>query len=118
MKALVLYDGYCVLCNGIVQFITPRQREEALEFASLQSARGQEALRRCSLSTTDLDTFVLVENGRCSVRSTATLRLMRHLRFPWPLLYSIILVPAFLRNPVYNWIARNRDAWFGRIRHE
>lgn len=115
MPSLVLYDGYCVLCNSTVNFIAPRQRQGAFEFASLQSARGLAVLQECGLSTTKLDTFVLHEGGRCYTRSTAVLRLFRHLRFPWPLFYGLILIPTFIRNPIYNWVARNRFRWFGRI---
>ena len=114
-KALVLYDGYCVMCSGIVSFITPRQRAGALEFASLQSARGQKILEECGLSTDKLDTFVLVANGECLVRSTAALRLSGYLRFPWPLLQALLIVPRFIREPIYRWVARQRFAWFGRL---
>jgi len=115
MPALVLYDGYCVLCNRMVGFLAPRQKRGALEFDSLQSARGQAVLKECGLSITDLDTFVLQEKGRCYIRSRGALRVVRHLRFPWGLLYGLIVVPAFLRDPLYNWVARNRFKWFGRI---
>lgn len=115
MKALVLYDGYCALCNGLVNFITPRQKPDAVEYASLQSPRGQRVLAECGLSTTDMDTFVLYMDGRCTTRSTAALKLTRYMRFPWPLLQILLLIPSFLRNPVYNWIARNRYQWFGRM---
>lgn len=115
MKPLVLYDGYCVLCNRVVAFITPRQKANALEFASLQSARGQRILAHCGLATDDLDTFVLYAARRCSTRSTGALRLTRYLRFPWPLLQILLLAPEVIRNPIYNWVARNRFRWFGRI---
>jgi predicted DCC family thiol-disulfide oxidoreductase YuxK len=114
-KALVLYDGYCVLCNGLVNFIMSRQKPDALEHASLQSPRGKRVLAECGLSTTDLDTFVLYVDGRCSTRSTAALQLTGFMHFPWPLLQMLLLVPGLLRNPVYNWVARNRFKWFGRI---
>ena len=114
MPALVLYDGYCALCNGVVNFVRPRQKAGALEFASLQSTRGQQLLEECGLSIDQLDTFVLYEDGRCIVRSEAALRLTRHLRFPWPLMQVFLMVPSFLRNPVYNWVARNRYRWFGQ----
>jgi predicted DCC family thiol-disulfide oxidoreductase YuxK len=115
MKALVLYDGYCALCSRIVNFIGPRQREGALEFAALQSGRGQKVLEECRLSTSELDTFVLYVDGECQVRSTGALRLMGYLRFPWPLLQGLLIVPAFLREPIYNWVAHNRFKWFGRL---
>lgn len=114
-KALVLYDGYCVLCNRVVAFISPRQKPGALDFTALQSVRGQRILAECGLATDDLDTFVLYHNGGCATRSTGALRLTHYLRFPWPLLQILLIVPAFMRNPVYNWVARNRFRWFGRL---
>jgi predicted DCC family thiol-disulfide oxidoreductase YuxK len=102
-KPLILYDGYCVLCNRIVQFMQARQQPGALEYASQQSERGKIALKDCSL-----DTLVLVEDGRSYLRSTAALRASRYLRFPWLLLYVFIIAPPFLRDPVYNLIAHNR----------
>jgi predicted DCC family thiol-disulfide oxidoreductase YuxK len=118
MTALVLYDGYCALCNGIVNFIKPRQRPDSLDFASLQSPRGQGILEACGLSTDQLDTFVLNADGRCHVRSTAALRLMGYLRFPWPLLQILLVIPRIIREPIYNWVARNRFRWFGRLPNE
>lgn len=114
-KPLILFDGYCVLCNRSVQFLQARQRPETLEYASQQSARGQQALAGCGLSTATIDMLVLSEDGRCYLRSTAALRALRYLRFPWPLLFAFILVPPFLRDPVYNFIAHNRYRWFGRL---
>ena len=59
----------------------------SLEFHPLQSERGQELLRRFELSLDDFDTFVFVEGERCSVRSTAALRVMKYLRQPWPIAF-------------------------------
>ena len=112
---LILYDGYCVLCNRSVQFMQARQRPGALEYASQQSEHGRAALKDCGLDKRRLDMLVFVENGRCYLRSTAALRALRYLRFPWPLLYAFIIVPPFLRDPVYNLIAHNRYRWFGKI---
>jgi len=117
-KAIVLYDGYCVLCNRLVQFIQARQKADALDYSSLQSAKGQKTLRRCGLSTSELDTFVLYENEKCYTYSTAALRLSLHMRFPWPVMSIFLLVPTFLRSPIYNWIARNRYQWFGELPRE
>lgn len=114
-KATVLYDGYCVFCSRVVQFIQPRQKADALEFASLQSAKGQETLKRCGLSISELDTFVLYEKEQCYTYSTAALRLSLHMRFPWPIMSVFLLVPTFLRKPIYQWVARNRYQWFGEL---
>jgi predicted DCC family thiol-disulfide oxidoreductase YuxK len=117
-KPLVLYDGYCVLCNRSVQFLQDRQLPGAIEYASQQSERGQAALKQCGLSMQDTDMLVAILNGRCYVRSSAVLRVFRFLRFPWPLLYGLILVPRFIRDPIYNLIAHNRYRWFGRMPRE
>lgn len=114
-KPLILYDGYCVLCNRSVRFLQAHQRPGALESATQQSERGKAALKDCGLDKRRLETLVLVEHGRCYLRSTAALRAFRYLRFPWPLLFAFIIVPPFLRDPVYNLIAHNRYRWFGRM---
>lgn len=115
-KPLVLYDGYCALCNRSVQFLQARQRPGLLEYASLQSERGQRILTEANLSTTDFDTLVVSDAGGIYLRSAAALRLVSYLRFPWPVLGMLRVVPAFVRDPVYNLIAHNRYRWFGRTR--
>lgn len=113
IRPVIIYDGYCALCNRSVAFLQARQRPDSLEYAAQHSQRGQAALKDCGLSG-ELETVVLCESGRCHLRSTAALSALRYLRFPWPLLYVFILAPAFLRDPIYNLIAHNRTRWFGR----
>ena len=60
------------------------------------------------------DSIVLIDEGRLFTRSTAALRIARRLRFPWPLLYGLIVVPRPLRDFLYDWVARNRYRWFGK----
>lgn len=112
---LILYDGYCVLCNRSVAFMQARQRPGALEYVAQHSERGREILEACGLGGKPQEMLVFYENEHCYLRSTAALRALRYLRWPWPLLYIFILVPPFLRDPVYNLIAHNRYRWFGRL---
>jgi predicted DCC family thiol-disulfide oxidoreductase YuxK len=111
---VILFDGLCNLCNRSVQFILQREKDDALRFASLQSATGQELLKKNGLPLTDINTFVFIENGRAYTRSTAALRVCRRLKGPWPLLYGFMIVPGFLRNGVYDLVARKRYKWFGK----
>lgn len=60
------------------------------------------------------DSVLLIENGRVWQKSTASLRIARRLSGAWPLIYALIIIPRFLRDPVYDWVARNRYRWFGR----
>jgi predicted DCC family thiol-disulfide oxidoreductase YuxK len=71
-------------------------------------------LEKGNLSTDSMDTFVLIEDGKYYTRSTAALRLAKGLKFPYPLLYGLIIIPKFIRNAVYNTVARNRYRWFGK----
>ena len=111
---IVLFDGVCNLCNASVQFIIRRDPSGCFHFASRQSAPGRELLERHGLDPQRDDSIVLLERGRVYLRSTAALRIAQRLRWPWPLLFGFILVPRFLRDSLYDWIAANRYRWFGK----
>ena len=109
-ESVVLFDGVCNLCNGAVQFILARDPRQRFRFASLQS----EAARRLVKGGVPAEAIVLIEAGKTYIKSAAALRIARGLRFPWPLLFALVVVPRFLRDLVYEWVARNRYRWFGK----
>mgnify|MGYP001272979165 CR=1 FL=1 len=111
MKYIILFDGVCNLCNGAVQFVIKRDKQEQFMFGSLQGQAGQAYLRRFGL---DFTSFVLIEDDKAYTRSTAALRTAKHLGGLWKLLYVFIIVPRFIRDAVYNRIAGNRYKWFGK----
>src|SRR5258706_4489970 len=111
---VVLFDGVCNLCNSSVQFIIKHDKKKQFLFASLQGRSGQELLKKFDLPATDFNSFVLVEKDRVYTRSTAALRIAKQLSGGWKLIYGFIIVPGFIRNAIYNWIARNRYKWFGK----
>lgn len=114
-RRIVLIDGVCHFCQGAVRFIVKRDPEGRFNFASLQSELGGELAGGVGFeASSEPNTLVLIEDGKRYVRSTAALRIARRLRFPWPLLYALIIVPRPLRDAVYRWIARNRYRWFGK----
>lgn len=112
--AIILFDGVCNLCERSVQFIINRDPKGYFKFASLQSTIAKELMAKHGLDPKDLEQAVLIENGKAYTHSTASLRITRHLSGAWPLVYGFILVPRFIRNAVYRWIARNRYRWFGQ----
>ncbi len=111
-KKLILIDGTCNLCHSSVKFIERTARKPDFYYANLQSELGQYLLKKYKLST-DLNTVVFIENGEAFTKSSAALRVTMHLKFPYPLLVLFYPIPAFLRNVVYNYIAKNRYRWFG-----
>ncbi len=114
-RPLYFFDGYCVLCSGFVAFCLARDREGRLKFASTQSALGQRVLAALGLpDSTFQRTILLLDGDQVYARSAAVLRAMRYLQGPVRWLRPLELVPAWLRDPVYDLIARNRYRWFGQ----
>ena len=111
---IVLFDGVCNLCHRTVQFVIAHDSAARFRFAPLQSDAAQRLLRERAAVGPLPDSVALIEGGRLYTRSTAALRIARGLRFPWPLLYGLIIVPRPLRDVIYDLIARYRYKWFGR----
>jgi predicted DCC family thiol-disulfide oxidoreductase YuxK len=114
-QPLYFFDGYCVLCSGFVGFCLSHDGDGRLRFASTQSALGQQVVQALGLPASILDrTILLIEDDTVYMRSTAALRSLHHLK-GWPrLLQPLLGLPAVLRDPIYDLIARNRYRWFGR----
>lgn len=112
-QPLILFDGVCNLCQSSVQFILERDPQQQFKFASLQSETGTRIKAEYQVPR-DTDSILLLDGNVLYSRSTAALRIARRLRAPWSWWYAAILLPSFLRDPVYNFIARNRYRWFGK----
>ena len=111
---IVLFDGECNLCTFTVKFILRRDHKDRFRFASLQTDVGLELARRHRISVAGLASVILLEGDRAFTRSTAALRILRNLSAGYALLYPLVLVPRFLRDTLYDFIARNRYRWFGK----
>ena len=79
----------------------------------MQSAAARQVLSLHDTPSPLPDTVVLVEGGQVFTRSSAALRIARHLTFPWPLAYAAIAVPRWLRDGMYDLVASRRYRWFG-----
>jgi predicted DCC family thiol-disulfide oxidoreductase YuxK len=114
LHAVVLFDGVCNLCNAFVRFVIPRDPRGYFRFAALQSDAANRLMAEAAWASGEADTVILIENRRAFIRSAAALRIARRLRFPWPLVCALVVVPRPLRDWVYDLVARNRLRWFGR----
>ncbi len=112
-SSVILFDGVCNLCNGAVKFILRRDVHRKFMFAALQSEAGKKLADK-HLNCDNPESIILVSRGRFYQKSTATLRIAKGLPFPYPLLYGFIIVPPFIRNALYSYVARNRYKWFGK----
>jgi predicted DCC family thiol-disulfide oxidoreductase YuxK len=113
MDKIILFDGICNLCNRSVRFIMRHDRSATFKFASLQSEVGQKLLNQHPHLAHE-NSVILIADNRVFSQSTAALKIARQLDGGWKLLYAFILIPAPIRDFIYNIIARNRYRWFGK----
>jgi predicted DCC family thiol-disulfide oxidoreductase YuxK len=116
---IVLYDGVCGLCNRLVQFLVRRDVRDRLLFASLQSQLAAILLERHRCDPRDLDTVYIVVDPnqpteRIFVRSDAILHALQQIGGVWRLAMVVKVVPKFIRDAIYNLVARNRYRVFGK----
>jgi predicted DCC family thiol-disulfide oxidoreductase YuxK len=111
---VIFFDGVCNLCTGSVQFVIRHDPKQLFRFASLQSETGQRLLSAFELPLTEFGSFILLENGKVYTRSAGALRVTKKLNGLWPMLSALLIIPAFIRNAVYNYVAKNRYKWFGQ----
>ncbi|WP_299391258.1 thiol-disulfide oxidoreductase DCC family protein [uncultured Gelidibacter sp.] len=114
-KQLILFDGVCNLCNTSVQYVIKHDQNDVFRYTALQSEVGQELLKQFKIDTKKTDSILLYseENG-ISYKSTAALKIASKLGFPRNLIAVFLIVPAFIRNWVYDFIAKNRYKWYGK----
>jgi predicted DCC family thiol-disulfide oxidoreductase YuxK len=113
-QRVILFDGVCNLCNSAINFVIKRDKKAVLKFAPLQSDKAREIVALYDLPQAEIKSLVFIENNSSYTKSTAALRVCRYLNNLWPLMYGFIIVPKFIRDGIYNWIAKNRYNWFGK----
>jgi predicted DCC family thiol-disulfide oxidoreductase YuxK len=116
MAGIILFDGLCNFCSGSVQFVLKRDAKKVFQFAALQGDSGKKLLDQYQLSD-DVDSFILIENEKLFIKSSAALRVCKQLKGLWKVLYIFWWVPVPLRDFFYDIITKNRYKWFGKREH-
>jgi predicted DCC family thiol-disulfide oxidoreductase YuxK len=112
--SVIYFDGVCNLCNASVDFVIKRDKNKKFRYASLQSETGQKILAENKFNKSDYDSFILEHKGNVYIKSTAALQVALNLGFPINLMGIFLIIPSFIRNWVYELIAKNRYKWFGK----
>ncbi|WP_417370803.1 thiol-disulfide oxidoreductase DCC family protein [Gelidibacter japonicus] len=114
-KQLILFDGVCNLCDASVQYVIKHDINDLFRYTTLQGEVGQAIIKKYGVDTDKMDSILLYspENG-ISYKSTAALKIASKLGFPRHLMVVFLIVPAFIRNWVYDFIAQNRYKWYGK----
>lgn len=97
-----------------MQFIIKHDKKRQFRFASLQSPFGQAVLQHFNLPLTELNSFILLEDHKIYNKSTGALRAAKKLDGLYSWMYAFMIVPRFIRNAVYDFVARNRYKWMGK----
>jgi predicted DCC family thiol-disulfide oxidoreductase YuxK len=111
---ILLFDGVCNLCDASVQQVIKADKKGIFRFASLQSEAAEALLKGSQLNPKELKSVILYHNGKFHTTSNAVLETTRLLGGAWSLMYVFKIVPRFIRDAVYGWVARNRYKWFGK----
>ena len=111
---IILFDGVCNLCNGFVQFVIRKDHRDVFRFGSLQSERTEKILKRLGSEHFDSTSIILLDVENIATESDAVLKIARKLHGIWSLLYSLIIVPKFVRDSVYRIVSRYRYHIFGK----
>jgi len=112
-QPILFFDGYCNLCSSSVRFIERHQKKNVFRFLPLQSDEAAVLLERMKGEGNLPDSIILLHKEKVYTKSSAAIQIALKLRFPWPVLSVVYIVPGFLRDYIYDQIARNRLKWFG-----
>lgn len=114
-KKIILFDGVCNLCDASVQFIIKNDKNDVFRFVAIQSELGQQIIKYLGIDTSKTDSIILYEPGVAYYfKAEAALYIAKELRSWHSVLYIFIHVPNFIKNGVYDFIAKNRYKWYGK----
>jgi len=114
-KSILYYDGECKLCNTWLGLIRRFDKYKRIDYISLQSERGKTVLALLQSKSEHTDTVVFEKAGVLSIRSEAVLNCFSELGGGWSATKVFRLFPLKFRDAIYNFIARNRYRWFGKM---
>ncbi len=114
-KKLIVFDGVCNLCNGAVNYVIKHDKKNKFMFTALQSNAGQQLVNDFNINTSKIDSILLYTPQKSiTYKSTAVLKIAYQLGFPHNMMGVFFIIPPFIRNRIYDGIAKNRYRWFGK----
>lgn len=102
------------MCSSLIQWVMKKDSKGNIKFAALQDEKIENLIKKTPQHIQHSDSVILYSKGEFYHHSTAVLKLYGILGFPWSILKVFLLIPTFIRDAIYKFIARNRKKWFGR----
>ncbi len=113
--SVIVFDGVCMLCSRWVDFVLRRDPHGRYKFAAMQTASGRALLIEHGIDPDDPLSFLLLEDMKGYTDTDAIVRILRSFGPGWKFIALLVsIVPRFVRDPLYRWLARNRYRMFGR----
>lgn len=114
-KKIILFDGICNLCDGVVRFIIKRDKKDVFRFVALQSGLGQQIVKYIGIDTAKTDSIILYQPGQAYYyKAEAALEIAKEIGGIYSLLKLFTYLPKSFSNAVYDYVARNRYKWYGK----
>lgn len=114
-KKIILFDGVCNLCDATVQFIIKHDKNDIFRFVALQSDLGQEIVKHIGLDISKTDSIILYQPGHAYYyKAEAAFKIARELNSIYSFISIFTILPKWLSNKGYDYIARNRYKWYGK----
>ena len=113
---IIVFDGVCVLCNTFAQFLIKNDKKNIFKFTSIESKSGKKIIDELTIDVKKTDSIILIKNKKVYYKSSAVLHILKFIR-PYYLFYPLILIPNYLRDFIYDVIAKNRYKWFGKQKY-
>lgn len=111
-RNIVFFDGVCHLCNSFVDFLVQQDKHRIIFYAPLQGATAQDLLALENQSR--LSSILYLRKGLVYQESEAVLMIFSDLGGVYKMVLILKIIPAFIRNRIYRWVAKNRYLWFGQ----
>lgn len=111
---IVFFDGVCNLCNGLVKFIIKMDWKERIKLSALQSEAARERLKNAGVDAVQLTSVAYISEGRIYFKSAAILNILKDIGGIWKVFYGFLIIPRFIRDAVYDLVAKHRYRIFGK----
>ena len=114
-KTIILFDGECTMCNTYILFVAKHDSDDNFRFLSIQNKKVNELKKIHSICTENISSIYIIDNNEVKSKSRAVLKIVSMLKFPYNLLTVLYIIPNFLRDIIYDLVAKNRYRIFGKV---
>ncbi|KAA3615648.1 MAG: DUF393 domain-containing protein [Calditrichaeota bacterium] len=109
-QSIIFFDGFCILCNGFVDFLIRKDKKKKLKFASLQGETAKVTLPETIIR--NIDSVVFLTKDEIYTKSKAVIHILKELPGVWNLSVILFVIPNIIRDFIYDFIAGSRYNWF------